>query len=100
MPSIKVSVPHQLGVDEAKQRIMRLLSEAKGQMGNKVSDLEESWTNNRGTFRFKAMGFAVSGHLQIEVDTVNVEANLPFAALPFKNRLEGDLLKKARDLLS
>ena len=100
MPSIKSSVPHQLGIDEAKQRITRLITEAKGQLGKTVSEVEESWTENRGTFRFRAMGFSVSGHLQVESTTVLVEVSLPLAALPFRSRLENDLIKRAKELLA
>jgi hypothetical protein len=65
MPSIKVSVPHKLGADEAKKRITQLISETKNQFGNKVSDVKESWTDHRGDFSFRAMGFSVSGVLKV-----------------------------------
>jgi hypothetical protein len=100
MPAIKTSVPHKLGTDEAKKRITHLISESKTKFGNSVSDVEESWTENRGTFRFKAMGFSVSGHLQVEPSTVQVEINLPFAALPFKSKLENEISTHARELLA
>jgi len=100
MPVIKISVPHQLGAEEAKKRITKLLGETKAQYGDKISDLEETWVDNRGQFRFKAMGFAVSGSLQVQPGQVEGELNLPFAALPFKSKIESDLSTRAKALLA
>ncbi len=100
MSAIKISVPHNLGADEAKQRIVQLMTETKGKFGNQVSNLEESWNGNHGTIRFKAMGFPVSGDLYVEAAAVRVEINLPFAALPFKSKIENDLSTRAKALLS
>jgi putative polyhydroxyalkanoic acid system protein len=100
MPVIKLSVPHQLGTDEAKKRITKLLGETKAHYGDKISDLEESWVDNRGQFRFKAMGFSVSGNLEVQAGQVAGELNLPFAALPFKSKIESDLSTRAKELLA
>jgi hypothetical protein len=100
MPSIKLSVPHKLGADEAKRRITQLIGEARGQFGHSVSDVKESWVDNRGTFSFRAMGFSVSGNLQVEPATVEMDINLPFAALPLKGRIENELSSKAKTLLA
>ncbi len=100
MPAIKLSVPHNLGADEAKQRIAQLITETKGKFGDQVSDIEESWNENHGTFRFKAMGFSVSGDLHVEANVARVEINLPFAALPFKSKIENDLSVRAKTLLA
>ncbi|MEO5802256.1 MAG: polyhydroxyalkanoic acid system family protein [Verrucomicrobiota bacterium] len=100
MPAIKISIPHKLGTEEAKHRILRLITETKDKFGNQVSDLDESWNENHGTFRFKAMGFNVSGDLEVEPSIVRAEINLPFAALPFRGRLENELTAKAKELLA
>ncbi|MEO6183094.1 MAG: polyhydroxyalkanoic acid system family protein [Verrucomicrobiota bacterium] len=100
MPAIKLSVPHKLSTNEAKQRITKLIAETKEKFGGQVSDLQESWNENHGTFRFKAMGFSVSGDLYVEPTVARVEINLPFAALPFKSRLEEELSGKAKALLA
>ena len=100
MPTVKVSVPHNLGADEAKKRITHLFTETKGQLGNTVTDVQESWIDNKGIFSFKAMGFTVGGNLSVESAVVDVEVNLPFAALPFKSKLENELTTRAKALLS
>ena len=100
MPSIKLSVPHKLGADEAKKRITKLISDTKEKFGGQVSDVRESWNGNRGDFGFKAMGFDVSGNLQVQPATVDIEINLPFAALLFKSKVENEISTKAKELLA
>ncbi len=100
MPKIKVSVPHQLGQDEAKSRISKLIAETRVQFGGKVTDLEEAWTGNIDVFRFRAMGFAVEGQLEVQPAELRIDIHLPWAALPFKGRVESEILKHARELLA
>ncbi|MEP6662316.1 MAG: polyhydroxyalkanoic acid system family protein [Verrucomicrobiota bacterium] len=100
MPLIKISVPHQLGAIEAKKRITQLIGESKEKFGGQVSDVRESWTENRGDFGFKAMGFDVSGNLQVQPAAVDIEMTVPFAALLFKSKIENEITQHARQLLA
>jgi hypothetical protein len=100
MPKINLSVPHQLGQDEAKSRVSKLIAETRGQFGDRVTDLEEAWTGNLDAFRFRAMGLAVDGQLEVLPAEVRIDINLPWAALPFKSRVESEILKHARELLA
>ncbi len=100
MPAIKISIPHKLGTDEAQRRITQLVAETKAQFGHNVSDAKESWTDNRGMFSFRAMGFSISGNVLVEPSVVHVEINLPFAALLFKSRVENEISSRAKELLA
>ena len=100
MLKIKLSVPHQLGQEEAKSRVSKLIAESRGQFGDRVTDLEEAWTGNSSAFRFRVMGFAVDGQLEVQPAEVRIDLNLPWAALPFKSRVEGEILRHARELLA
>jgi hypothetical protein len=100
MPKIKLSVPHQLGQDVAKSRISKLIADTRGQFGDRVTDLQEAWTGHTDAFRFRAMGFAVDGQLDVQPTEVRIDINLPWAALPFKSRVESEILKHARELLA
>jgi hypothetical protein len=99
MPKINLSVPHQLSQDEAKSRIVKLIAESREKFDGKVTDLEESWNGNIDTFRFRALGFAVDGCLDVQPSEVIISINFPWAAMPFKGRLESEILKHARELL-
>lgn len=100
MPSIKVSVPHQLTQEEAKIRISKLIADSRVKFDGQVSGLQENWTGYTDNFRFSAMGFSVDGKLEVQPADVLVEINLPWPALGFKSRIENEIVKHARELLA
>lgn len=99
MPNIDLSVPHQLGQDEAKNRISKLIADSRAKFGGHATDVKESWSGNVETFSFRAMGFAVDGTLDVQPAEVRVKINLPWTAAPFKGMIEQEILKHARELL-
>ncbi|HEY3913861.1 MAG TPA: polyhydroxyalkanoic acid system family protein [Verrucomicrobiae bacterium] len=100
MPKIHLAVPHALGADEAKKRVTNLVAQTRQDFGGKVSDLSEAWNGFVNTFSFRAIGFSVTGKLEAQPAQVVVDIDLPFAALPFKGRIESELLAHARALLA
>lgn len=100
MPSLKVSVPHTLGQDEAMRRLKNFINDLQAQYGNKAKNVQESWSGNVGKFSLEVMGMALSGILNIEANQVNMEANFPMAALPFKGTIESQIREKIGALLS
>lgn len=99
MPKSTINVPHELGKDDALNRIKDILVQAKAQYGDKISDLQESWTDDGGTFSFKAMGFKISGAMTVTDSDVEIVGDYPFAALPFKGSIESTLRERAERLL-
>lgn len=100
MPKINLSVPHQLSQDEAKERISRLIAEGRAQAADQVSDVVENWSGYVDTLSFRARGFAVQGRIEVHPARVAVEMHLPFAAFPFKSRIEQELRERAERLLA
>ena len=100
MPRIRLSVPHVLGQEEAKKRVANLIAETRAQFGAQVSDVTEVWTECVDTFSFRALGFLVAGKLEVQAAQLLVDIDLPFAALPFKGRVESELLSRSRQLLA
>ncbi len=92
-----VSIPHQLGREEATRRLKRAASNIPVL---KVD--EERWEDNRMIFRVRALGQAASGHLDVADDHVRLEVTLPWllqrfaqaAQVAIKNR--GNLLLTKR----
>lgn len=99
MPKSTINVPHELGKDDALTRIKDILVQAKAQYGDKISDLQENWTDDGGTFSFKAMGFKISGAMTVTDSNVEIVGDYPFAALPFKGTIESTLRERAERLL-
>jgi hypothetical protein len=100
MPTIKLSVPHRLNPDEAKNRIVNLIQDTRKQFGTMVTDVQERWSDKHGEFGFKAMGFQISGTLDVKPDVVDINVNLPLAALPFKSQVENEMNRRAKALLT
>src|SRR5690606_27423829 len=65
MPSSKVTVQHQLGKDEALRRIKDILGEAKNNGSGRISDVQETWTDDGGSYSFKVAGFSVNGSIDV-----------------------------------
>lgn len=100
MPKSTVTVQHELGKEEALGRIKGILGQAKEQYGDRISDLQESWHADGGTFSFKAMGFKVGGQLLVTDRDVQITGDYPFAAIPFKGTIESTLRERAERLLA
>lgn len=99
MPKSTINVSHTLGKDIALERIKDILVQARAQYGDKISGLEEDWTDDGGSFSFKAMGFKISGAMKVTDSNVEIKGDYPFAALPFKGTIESTLRERAERLL-
>jgi Putative polyhydroxyalkanoic acid system protein (PHA_gran_rgn) len=100
MPSIKFSVPHQLSVEEASRRLKNAISDLKVQFGDRIQNLKENWSDNEGHYSFEAMGFRVAGGMVVRESSVDFYGNVPFAALPFKGKIESAAKQHITTLLS
>ncbi|HXL13706.1 MAG TPA: polyhydroxyalkanoic acid system family protein [Bradyrhizobium sp.] len=97
-----VSIPHQLGREEAIRRLKGGLTRAASSFpGLKVD--EERWEENRMIFRVRALGQVASGTVDVAEDHVQLEVTLPWllqrfaqaAQIAIKNR--GNLLLTKRN---
>ena len=100
MPSLDLSIPHELSQEEALKRIKRLLTEAKRDHSDKIDRLEEKWEGNKGTFSFSAKGYDVSGDLLVQPNSVEIRSQVPFAISLFKGMITSMINQKAKELLS
>lgn len=99
MASFDMSIPHQLPQEEALKRIQQTLVQLKQEHGDKISKLTEEWNGNTGRFSLTAMGFDISGTLQVTPDAIHLEGELPFAASLFKGTIKSLISEKATALL-
>ena len=96
MPKLLTQIPHNLGREEATRRIKEKAAEARDQ----VTDLDEQWNDHTLTFRFKAMGFGVSGTLVVEDAAVKIDVDLPLAAIMVKGMIEQRLRQEIAAVLA
>jgi hypothetical protein len=100
MPKLKVSVQHNIGEKDAKDRVVNLINILKEEYKGQISDVHESWEGDNGSFSFKIMGFLIDGNIIVDSRTVHLEGSLPLAAIPFKGRIESTIKSRMETLLS
>jgi len=94
-----VSIPHQLGREEAIRRLRGGLTRAAASFPVLKVD-EERWEESGMMFRVRAMGQAASGHLQVEDDHVRVEITLPWLLQRFAEAAKAAISKRGNLLLT
>ena len=100
MPKLTVAVPHSLDPQEATKRLQGFLERVRSRYEDQVSDLQETWGENSGSFSFKTYGFSVKGNVAVQPGEVRIEGDLPFAAMMFKGRVEQTLRENLERLMS
>ena len=94
-----VSIPHQLGREEAIRRLRGGLTRAASSFPILKVD-EERWANDRMIFRVRAMGQAASGHIDVEDDHVRLEVTLPWLLQRFAEAAKTVISQRGNLLLT
>ena len=100
MADLNVSIPHELSKEEALDRIKKLLTNLKKEQAQIVTDVKEKWEGERGEVQFSAQGFDLAGNIQVNDNSVDIDAELPFALSFFKGMIKKVIEDKASILLS
>jgi len=100
MPSLSMSVAHQLGAAEAVERIKSFATKLKEKYDGQYKDLDENWTDNLLQFGLTTMGMKLKGNMQVEDNEVQVNGDLPFAAMMFKGRIEKEVREALEKVLA
>lgn len=100
MPSLIVSVSHQLSQEEALRRIQATVAQARVQYSDKISELRESWDGYAGTFVVSAMNQQASGSVTVNPSEVTVKARLPLLALAIKPMIESRIRHELTRILA
>ena len=93
-----VSIPHQLGKDEAVQRLKSGLGGVRTNYGHLFSIDQEVWTGDTLQFRVSAIGQAVSGTLDVADDHVTLQVYLPWLLAKIAEAVQ-PLIRKEGTLL-
>ena len=88
MPTFSTEVPHQLGAAQAAERLKQFVAQVREQYKDLVTDLQGVWTDNLLTFSFKTYGFKIHGTLTVDETAARLSGQLPFAAVPFRGKIE------------
>ncbi len=88
MTKLHVSVPHELGQEEALRRIKAFIDQAKSQFASQMSGFTHEWKGGVSTFQLEAKGTSLAGTITVTEDKVEIESKLPMAAILFKGKIE------------
>jgi hypothetical protein len=94
-----VSIPHNLGREEAARRLKTGLSRAASHVPVLKVD-EERWEGDRMIFRVRALGQAATGNVDVGEDHVRVEVTLPFLLQRFAEMAQTVIRERGKLLLT
>jgi Putative polyhydroxyalkanoic acid system protein (PHA_gran_rgn) len=83
-----VTIPHRLGKDEALRRIKDGLGRAHSEFARLLTIENETWDNDRLTFRVKALGQRASGTIDVYEGAVRLEVTLPWLLARFAHAVQ------------
>lgn len=96
MPTFRTEVPHQLGQQQAVERLKQFLNQAQEEYKDLVTNLQGSWAENVLTFSLQTYGFQIDGTLTVGEDSAFLAGQLPLAAGMFRGKIEQSLASTLR----
>jgi hypothetical protein len=97
--SIVISVPHQLGADEAKGRISERIELLRRDYIDKVAYSEASWSGSTADLRIVVLGQSVTGKIFVLSESLRIEVELPWILAALTSRIQETLKSNAEDSL-
>jgi putative polyhydroxyalkanoic acid system protein len=94
-----VSIPHQLGRQEAARRIQSGLATARTHYSAFFTIHEETWTEERLVFNIRTLGQSAAGLIDVGDDHVRLEVTLPWLLAKIAQRFTGAIRKEGTVML-
>jgi Putative polyhydroxyalkanoic acid system protein (PHA_gran_rgn) len=73
-----VSIPHQLGKEEAVRRLKSGFGRARSTFSDKLAVIDENWSGDHLDFRAGILGQTTTGTIDVAEDQVRIEVQLPW----------------------
>jgi hypothetical protein len=93
-----VTIPHQLGKDEAKHRLQAGFNNARSRVSNSFVTLKDAWTGDHLDFQANLLGQSTIGSVDVAEDPVRLEVQLPWVLAMVANKAKA-LLKRQGQLM-
>jgi hypothetical protein len=97
--SIVITVPHNLGAEEAKRRIVERLERLRRDYVDRLGYSEVNWSGDTADLRVVAFGQTATGKISIMSDSLRVEVQLPWILAALTNKIQGVLKSNAEESL-
>ena len=99
---VSVTIPHNLGKDEARRRIEegfgRMRQQMTGGMGAMLS-FQDRWEGDRLHFEGSGLGQKMTGRLDVRADAVDIQIDLPEILAAIADKITGRLKTEGQKLL-
>jgi hypothetical protein len=99
MPEFKAEVPHQLGRDEAVDRLKSFVEQVRDRFQDQLDDADGAWMDNVLDFTLNAAGLQITGKLTVEETRAHVAGQLPLMAIPFRGMIERQIASQLQSAL-
>jgi putative polyhydroxyalkanoate system protein len=99
MPNLTITIPHQLGREEARRRIVEQTAQLQNQHGGMLERLEQRWEGDTLHFLVAAVGQSVSGILRVAERDVYLEVALPWMLAMLAGVVKKQIEQQGRKLL-
>ena len=99
---VTISVPHQLGREEARRRIAEGFGQLQQQMTGGLKGMvacQQRWEGDRLHFEASSLGQKMTGRLDVSDDALRIEVDLPAILAALAERIAGKLKETSRQLL-
>ncbi|HEV2532925.1 polyhydroxyalkanoic acid system family protein [Phenylobacterium sp.] len=96
--AVTVTIPHELGREEARKRIEAGFGDLSRHLGG-MGSVTKAWDGDRLSFAFAAMGQAVSGSVDVADRAIRLEVLLPTLLAMMAGKLKGRLQSEGQLLL-
>ena len=96
---VSISIPHDLGVVEAKRRIDTGIGRLETEAAGGLAQIRKRWEGDRMIFSARIMGQAVEGRLDVLERAIAMEIDLPPLLAMIADTIKGRLKKEGVLLL-
>ncbi len=96
---MKISYPHNLGLEEALNRVKNFASQLKQEYASDIDEASENWNGNIADFFLKAKGIKINGTVEVLENAVNISAKVPLLLKPFQSEIERLIKSELEKLL-
>jgi hypothetical protein len=99
MPNLTITIPHQLGLAEAKRRVGAHADQLLGQQGGLLERVEQRWEGDTLHFHVGAVGQAISGTALFTEQNVQLDIALPWMLSLLAGSVKKRIEQQGKNLL-
>ncbi len=100
MTEVQISIPHQLGKDEAMRRLAQAVADARIKYGSIVHFAEENWSDGSLSFAVGALSQLLRGTVDVTDTNADLRMQWPLLLRPLQGKFTNLLQARGAQLLT